>query len=369
MRAKLSGQPYDEGELERCIQRSIRNVVEQQAETGIDIVSDGEFSKSNWYRYVLDRLGGFEHRAIPGQKPKPNPASGNDYERFKDFYTEYAKGLQSTGSDGRWVVTGPITYRGQAALQRDIDTIKAAIKGVDVVNGFLPVVAPASVLSDLKDEYYGDDEKLNFALADALHHEYKAITDAGLVVQIDDAWLAAKYDRMVPPGSLAEYRAWAELRIAALNHALRDIPPERSRYHICWGSWNGPHTTDVPLEDIVDLLLSVNVGGYSIEQANPRHEHEWRVWENAKLPPGKVLLPGVVSHATNVVEHPKLVAERIVRLAKLVGRENVIASTDCGFAQGVFYQRVHPSIVWAKLEAMVAGAALASTELWGRRAA
>jgi len=369
MRDRLSGTPYDEQAFEDCVKRSIERVVEQQAKTGIDIVSDGEFGKSNWYRYVLDRLGGFEHRTIPGLKPRPNPASGNDFERFRDFYIEYAKGLESSGSDGRWVVTGPIVYRGHASLRRDIDTLKRALTRVDVANGFLPVVAPASVLSDLKDEYYGDEEKLNFALADALHNEYKAITDAGLIVQIDDAWLAAKYDRMVPPGTLAEYRAWAELRIAALNHALRDIPIEQTRYHVCWGSWNGPHTTDVPLEDIVDLILQVRVGGYSIEAANPRHEHEWHVWETVKLPPGRVLIPGVISHATNVVEHPKLVAERIVRLARLVGRENLIAGTDCGFAQGVFYQRVHPSIVWAKLEALVEGARLATVELWGRQAA
>ena len=174
---------------------------------------------------------------------------------------------------------------------------------------------------------------------------------------------------MVPPGTLAEYRKWAELKIAALNHAVRGIPEEQTRYHICWGSWNGPHTNDVPLEDIVDLLLQVRVGGYSIEGANPRHEHEWRVWRNVKLPAGKVLIPGVVSHATNVVEHPRLVADRIVRLANLVGRENVVAGTDCGFAQGVFYQRVHPSIMWAKLEALTEGARLATAELWGRQAA
>ncbi|MCC6949771.1 MAG: cobalamin-independent methionine synthase II family protein [Bradyrhizobiaceae bacterium] len=366
MRAKLQGEPLDERAFSDCVERSISQVVRRQVDAGIDIVSDGEYGKSNWYRYVLDRLGGFEHRAMPGEKPKPNPSSGNDFERFRDFYLEHNKTQQSSGSDGRWIVTGPIIYHGHAAVQRDIDTLKKAIAGAGAYAGFLPVVAPASVLSDLKDEYYGDEEKLSFALADALRNEYRMIADAGLIVQIDDAWLAAKYDRMVPPGTLADYRKWAEIKIAALNHALRGIPEEQTRYHVCWGSWNGPHTTDVPLEDIVDLLLQVRVGGYSIEAANPRHEHEWRVWETVELPAGKVLVPGLISHATNIVEHPKLVAERIVRFARLVGRENVIASSDCGFAQGVFYQRVHPSIMWAKLEALAEGARLASAELWGK---
>src|SRR5262249_7635975 len=203
-----------------------------------------------------------------------------------------------------------------------------------------------------------------FAIADALRDEYQAIVDAGLLLQVDDAYLASYYDIIVPPGTLADYRRWASLRIEALNHALRGIPPERARYHVCWGSWNGPHASDVALKDIVDLILQVRVGGYSLEMANPRHEHEWRVWESTKLPDGKVLLPGLISHSTNVVEHPELVAERITRLAKLVGRENVIASTDCGFAQGPFVQRVHPSIMWAKLRALTEGARIATGELW-----
>ena len=332
---------------------------------GIDIVSDGEYGKTNWYRYVLERITGFDHRPIPGSKPRPNPSDGNDYERFKDFYDGYHATLQSSGSDGRWFVTGPIEYSGAAAVRRDIDTLKGAVEKSGAPGGFLPVVAPASVLSDLHDEHYGDERELYFALAGALRHEYRAIAESGLIVQIDDAWLAAKYDRMVPPGTLADYRKWAEIRIDALNHALDGIPRERTRYHICWGSWNGPHTTDVELKDIVDMVLSVEVGGYALEMANPRHEHEWRLWKDVKLPEGRVLIPGVISHTTNVVEHPALVAERIVRLAELVGRENVLAGTDCGFAQGVFYQRVHPSIMWAKLESLVEGARLATRELWG----
>jgi 5-methyltetrahydropteroyltriglutamate--homocysteine methyltransferase len=214
--------------------------------------------------------------------------------------------------------------------------------------------------------FYPSDEAFVFAIAEALREEYKLITDAGFIVQIDDAWLPAMYERMVPPGTPEDFRRWASMCIDALNHALRGIPPALTRYHICWGSWNGPHTADLPLKTFVDLLLKINVGGYSVEGANPRHEHEWRVWETVKLPEGRSLIPGVISHATNIVEHPELVAERIVRLARLVGRENVIASTDCGFAQGALYRRVHPSIMWAKLEALVEGAKLASDELWRR---
>jgi 5-methyltetrahydropteroyltriglutamate--homocysteine methyltransferase len=216
---------------------------------------------------------------------------------------------------------------------------------------------------------YGDEKALLFALADCLHQEYRAIVDAGLTVQVDDAFLPYMHERMVPPMSEAQYRAWAQLRVDALNHALRGIPEERSRYHICWGSWNGPHAFDVPLKDIADLLLQVKVGAYSVEQANPRHEHEWVVWQSVKLPPGKKLIPGVISHATNIVEHPELVAQRLVRLAKIVGRENVLGGTDCGFAQSPFAQRVHPSIMWAKLRSLSEGARLASAELWGKRSA
>ena len=365
MRAKLSDEDYDEEEFHERLAVSIQDVVERQAAIGIDIVSDGEYSKTNWYRYVLERITGFDHRPIPGSKPRPNPSDGNDYERFKEFYDQYHATLRSSGSDGRWFVTGPIGYCGEAALQRDIDTLRGAVEKSGAAKGFLPVVAPASVLSDLNDEYYGDEQEFYFALAEALRFEYGTIADSGLIVQIDDAWLAAKYDRIVPPGTLADYRKWAEMRIKALNHALQGIPREMTRYHICWGSWNGPHTTDVEMKDIVDMVLSVDVGGYALEMANPRHEHEWQIWKHVNLPEDCVLIPGVISHTTNVVEHPALVAERIIRLAHLVGRENVLAGTDCGFAQGVFYQRVHPSIMWAKLESLVEGARLATKELWG----
>jgi 5-methyltetrahydropteroyltriglutamate--homocysteine methyltransferase len=227
------------------------------------------------------------------------------------------------------------------------------------VKGFLPVVAPASVAPNRKDEFYKTPEDALFAIAEALNVEYRAVMEAGLYVQVDDAFLTSSYDLMVPPKTLKDYRKWAEVRIEALNHALKGIPEEKSRYHLCWGSWNGPHTNDVAIRDIIDLVLKVKAGGYSLEMGNPRHEHEWQVWKDVKLPAGKKLVPGLISHSTNVVEHPELVAERIARLAALVGPENLIASTDCGFAQGPFTRRVHPSIQWAKLRALSEGARIA----------
>ncbi|HUD89203.1 MAG TPA: hypothetical protein VMR17_22340, partial [Xanthobacteraceae bacterium] len=270
------------------------------------------------------------------------------------------------------VVNGPIKYSDLQVL-RDIKNLKASVAAAKdkhpSLAAFLPVVAPASALPGAKIEHYKDEEAYLTALAEALHHEYKAVVDVGLYVQIDDAFLPYMHERMVPPMSNAAYLRWAEMRVDALNHALAGIPEERSRYHICWGSWNGPHAFDVPLKDIIDLVLKVRVGHYSFEAANPRHAHEWRVWEKVKLAPGKVLIPGVISHATNIVEHPELVAERIVRLANIVGRENVMGGTDCGFAQSPFARRVHPTIMWAKLKALAEGARIATQTLWGKRAA
>jgi 5-methyltetrahydropteroyltriglutamate--homocysteine methyltransferase len=364
-------EPYDARAFDDCLRGSVAEVVRQQSEAGIDIVSDGEYGKTmSWSRYILDRLSGLEEREDDGGGFRPAIA-GKDRRDFAEFYDEYeaAQGFAGLGRQqarlGTWVVTGPIEYSGQAAIERDIHNLKAAIKDQGV-EGFLPVVAPASVAPNRKDEFYQKPADALFAIAEALNVEYRAVIDAGLVVQVDDAFLTSSYDLMVPPKTLAEYRKWAALRIEALNHALKGIPEERSRYHLCWGSWNGPHTNDVPLKDIADLLLKVRAGGYSLEMANPRHEHEWRVWETVKLPAGKKLIPGLISHSTNVVEHPELVAERIVRLAKLVGRDNVIASTDCGFAQGPFARRVHPTIQWAKLRSLAEGARLASKVLWPR---
>jgi 5-methyltetrahydropteroyltriglutamate--homocysteine methyltransferase len=301
--------------------------------------------------------------------PLTSAGGGQDHVAFPEFYAEYnrASGLAARLGN-RFVVNAPLTYN-DTSVKRDIATLKAAAAKANATAAFLPVVAPASALPGAKNEVYADEKALLFALADCLHQEYQAIVDAGLYVQIDDAFLPYMHEKMVPPMSEAQYRAWAQLRIDALNHALRGIPEERSRYHICWGSWNGPHAFDVPLKDIADLLLQVKVGHYSVEQANPRHEHEWTVWEKVKLPAGKKLIPGVISHATNIVEHPELVAQRLVRLAKIVGRENVMAGTDCGFAQSPFAQRVHPSIMWAKLRSLSEGARIATAELWGRRTA
>jgi 5-methyltetrahydropteroyltriglutamate--homocysteine methyltransferase len=372
LKQQQNHEPYDLASYEECLRRSVAEVVQRQSEVGIDIVSDGEFGKSiSWSRYVLERIAGFEERQDDSAGFRPAIA-GKDRKDFADFYDEYeaAQGFAGMGKDaaqlGTWVITAPIRYIGHQALQRDIANLKVAMKEAGVQHGFLPVVAPASVVPARKDEHYRSEEDALFAIADALHEEYQAIVDAGLTVQVDDAFLASSYDVMVPPRSLADYRKWAALRVEAVNHALQGIPAEQSRYHLCWGSWNGPHTNDVAIRDIVDLLLRIRVGGYSLEMANPRHEHEWRVWEQVKLPEGRALIPGLVTHSTNVVEHHELVAERIVRLAKLVGSENVIASTDCGFAQGPFARRLHPSIMWAKLRAVVEGAQLATRELWRR---
>jgi len=289
---------------------------------------------------------------------------GADRARFAAFYAELdARDAPATQWEAACI--GPITYTGQAALRRDIDNLKAALANVSVVEAFLPVAAPASVIPDRKNEYYANEDACLQAIAEAMRTEYRMIVDAGFLVQLDDARTAVTYDRMVPPASFADYRRWVENYVDVVNHALEGIPEDRVRYHVCWGSWPGPHTTDVPLRDIVDLVLKVRAGAYVIEGANPRHEHEWKVWQEVKLPPGKVLMPGVISHATNIVEHPELVSERIERLARLVGRENLIAGTDCGFAQSPMYRRVHPSIMWAKLEALVEGARLASRALWG----
>jgi 5-methyltetrahydropteroyltriglutamate--homocysteine methyltransferase len=363
LRAKQKGGPFDQKAYDKCLADSVAAVVRRQAAAGIDVVSDGEFGKSiSWSQYVLERLSGFERRPF---KPGENIFQrGADRERFTDFYAELdAHDGVATTMDS--VCVGPISYTGQAALQRDIDNFKAALKGVAVEEAFMPVAAPASVIPDRKNEYYKSEEELIRAIGEAMRTEYRMIVEAGFVLQLDDARAATTYDRMVPPASFDEYRKWVALHMEVLNHAIEGLPPERIRYHVCWGSWPGPHTTDVPLKDIVDLILTVNVGAYVIEGANPRHEHEWKVWNDVKLPPGKIIIPGVISHATNVVEHPELVAERIVRLARIVGRDNVIAGTDCGFAQGPFHRRVHPSIMWAKLESLAAGAKLASKELWG----
>jgi 5-methyltetrahydropteroyltriglutamate--homocysteine methyltransferase len=362
LRAKQGGQSYDHAAYENCLKQSVADVVRRQAEIGVDVVSDGEFGKAiSWNQYVVERLSGFELRAIP---PGFRPGTpGADRTRFKEFYAELD--VREPMANAKMVAcVGPVKYIGQEILRRDIDNFKAALKGVKVVEAFMPVVAPSSVLPDRKDEYYKGEEEWLSAVTAAMRTEYRTIVDAGFILQIDDARAATAFDRMVPPGTFEEYRRWLAKFVESLNHALEGIPEDRVRYHVCWGSWPGPHVSDVALKDIVDLILKVRAGAYVIESANPRHEHEWQVWKNVKLPDGKVLIPGVISHATNVVEHPELIAERITRFANLLGRENVLAGTDCGFAQGTFYRRVHPTVMWAKFEALVEGARLASKQLW-----
>jgi 5-methyltetrahydropteroyltriglutamate--homocysteine methyltransferase len=378
MRKLEAGEVHDAGELSSLLPAAVEEVVRDQAATGIDIPSDGEFGKRGWTAYVAERLGGLELAPIPyGQLI--TGLAGAEGRRFAGFYEVYNRierrmwlpGNENAALSGdvpasMWQCTGPITYTGADALQRDIDNFKAALQKAGLEEGFLPVAAPASVTASRRNNYYKTEEEYIYAVAAALSQEYHAIADAGLLLQVDDAFLPAQYARMPENTTIDDYRKFAAMTVEALNHALDGIPEDRVRYHICWGSQNVPHTWDVPLADIVDLVLSVKAQAYSIEAGNPRHEHEWRVWEETKLPEGKILIPGVISHATNVVEHPLLVAERIGNFARLVGRENVIAGTDCGFSQNWNLVRVHPEVQWAKLEALVEGARLATRQFWRR---
>jgi 5-methyltetrahydropteroyltriglutamate--homocysteine methyltransferase len=383
--ARESGRDIDQDAYARCLRSSVADIVNRQVEAGIDVVDDGELGKASWITYLYERVSGLQTRPMRLEGASILPPS-RDRQAFPGAYAELdaldeaatrsssaaAGGAQPedkppAGRAVEWVCTGPLRYDA-AAIQRDIANLKSALGNHDGVAGFLPVVAPASAYW-LSNEFYASDEEFVFALADVLSEEYKAIVASGLVLQVDDAVLMHECDTILSRGgTIADYRRWAELRVQALNHALRGIPEEQVRYHVCFGSWHGPHAFDPPLADVVDLVLAVNAGAYAIEQANPRHEHEWRVWEDVKLPEGKKLIPGVVTHHTNVVEHPGLVAQRLTRLAGVVGRENVLAGTDCGFAQGSFIHRVHPEIQWAKLAALAEGARLASRELWGAEA-
>lgn len=374
LRAIENKEPVAQNVYEAALKESVEQVVREQAEAGVDIVSDGEYGKGyNWAFYVHGRLSNITARPMTPQEakdPTASPGGGRDREAFPEYYAEADKatGLASRLGN-RFINTGPISYIGHKELQLDIDNLKSAVAKTRVEGAFLPVVAPASALPGGKSEHYKTEKEFLFALAEALRVEYKAITDAGLHVQIDDAFLPFMQEKLVPPMSLADYKQWAQLRIDALNHALAGIPVEKTRYHICWGSWSGPHKFDVEMKDFIDLLLQVNVGAYSFEAANVRHEHEWKVWKTVTLPKGKKILPGVISHATNVLEHPELIADRLIRFAEIVGKENVMASSDCGFAQSPFARRVHPSIQWAKLQSMAEGARMASEYLWGRKSA
>ncbi|MGD8323175.1 MAG: cobalamin-independent methionine synthase II family protein [Gammaproteobacteria bacterium] len=345
----------------QCLEQAVAACVRAQADAGIDIISDGEFSKDSWSGYVLERMSGFEFRA---EQMRPVEWLGRERERFAEYLAEaFPRAITGVPTDA---CVGPIRYEGHDALDRSIGILKAALSGVPGCEAFMTAVAPASTAYDGVNEYYASDREYVFALAEALREEYLAIHRAGLLVQVDDAALANMYDALTA-NDPSRYREWAQLRVDALNHALRDIPEDRVRYHICFGSWHVPHTSDAPLEEIVDLILQVRAGAYLIEAANPRHEHEWRVWEKVGLPDGRILIPGVITHHIVTVEHPRVVADRIIRYARIVGRENVIAGTDCGFAQIEHLQRVHPSVMWAKFDSLVEGARIASDELWGRK--
>ena len=358
----MTGRTVDLQELRSHVRSGIVDVVRKQVNAGIDVISDGELGKFGFgsMAYYARRLSGLSTRTLkPGEAPFM-ALQTNERIEFAEFY----KDLQFLpAATERAICSGPVNYIGQEEVRKDLELFKSALAeaNVRVEETFMCVLAPGWLEHFFYNEYYSSDEEYLFALADAIRHEYKAIVDGGFVLQIDDPALPDTYDMIVPAPSIDEYRKFAAVRVEAMNHALQGIPEDRVRYHICWGSWHGPHTHDLPLKQVVDLLLKVKAGAYSVEAANPRHEHEWKVWKEVKLPEGKILIPGVVSHASNVVEHPELVADRIIRYADLVGRENVIAGTDCGMGL-----RVHPQIAWAKLKALAEGAALATAQLWGK---
>ncbi|TME32987.1 MAG: cobalamin-independent methionine synthase II family protein [Chloroflexi bacterium] len=353
---------------EQDLSAAVKQVVRKQVEVGIDIVNDGELSKSNFTNYVRERLQGIEPAdpTTAAQLP-PRNINARDLREFPEFFASGGGGFGRNrpgippiaGRPSPMVVTGPLTYVGQATVETDIANLKAAVEGQDV-DAFLPAIAPGTVEHWLHNQYYKTDEEYVFALADALHQEYQAITRAGLNLQIDDPDLPDGW-QMFPEMSVADYRGYAELRVEAINHALRDVPEEQVRLHVCWGSGLGPHRNDIALMDIVDIILKLKASVYSFEAANPRHQHEWRVWQEVKLPAGKSLMPGVIGHATDIVEHPRLVADRLIQYAHLVGKENVVAGTDCGVGSRVW----NGEIAWAKFSAMAEGARIASKELWG----
>lgn len=356
--ARNEGKPFDAEALARRTRDAVADVVEKQIECGIDIVNDGELGKSNFSRYTKERLGGFIERPA-GPDFKPTSIFGRDMLEFTEYFNR--GGRTSIGHHARvFYCVEPLTYMGQEEVKADITNLKNALQGKKIEEGFLPAVAPGTMEHWMKNEYYKTQEEYLFAIAAAMAEEYRAIVDAGFVLQIDDPDLADAW-QMHPRMSTAEYRKYQELRIEALNHGLKGLPEDRIRFHMCWGSYHGPHKYDIPLNEIVDLVLQVRAGCYSIEASNPCHEHEWRVWEGVNLPDGKLLMPGVIGHYSDFIEHPRAIADRLIRYAKIVGRENVIAGSDCGIGSRVG----HPQVGWAKFQAMAEGARIASRELWG----
>ena len=356
---RMTHQPYDDALLARRTREAVAETVKTQMELGVDIVSDGEQSKTSFQIYATERLQGLEPIT-----PKAGERRTRENAAFPNFYKG---GVHSGSAQARFACSGPIKYTGHAALKADIDNLKAALNGRDPVDVFMPSVSPSSCAGLMENRYYKTDEEHVYAVAEAMREEYEGIVAAGFCVQIDDPRLAMHY-MLSPSESIEDARKWARQRIEALNHALRNIPEDRVRHHTCYGINMGPRTSDMEMKHLVDLIVTIKAGYYSFEMANPRHDHEWRVWQNVKLPEGRVLMPGCITHASVIVEHPELVAERIVKVAKLVGRENVIASTDCGFASTLAPGQppeIEPEVVWAKFRALSEGAALATRELWG----
>src|SRR6266849_2749615 len=356
--AKSAGEPYDAAALDRRLSAAVAATVRKQRDCGIDVVNDGELSKYNFTDYVRLRIAGYETRPSTGRRRLSIIA--RDEKKFAGYFAINPR-AQSLGPPTMPVCVAPLRYVGEAELQTDLDNFKQALAGVEVAGGFLPANTPGTIEHWIANEYYKSDEEFVFAIAEAIGEEYRAIVDAGFLLQIDDPDLPDGWN-CLPDITLADYREYASLRVDALNHALRGIPREKVRLHVCWGSFHGPHHDDIALRDIIDLIFRVNAGSYSIEASNPCHEHEWRVFEEVKLPEGATLVPGVVGHCSDFIEHPDLVAERLVRYANLVGRENVLAGTDCGIGTRVG----HPSICWAKFAAMAEGARRATNILCGR---
>jgi 5-methyltetrahydropteroyltriglutamate--homocysteine methyltransferase len=361
MKAKYSGQPYDERAYQDALHDAVADVVREQVQCGIDIVTDGEFSKPGFFTYVRERLEGFESR--PELKIK---LFEQEVAAFPEYYQQYFKQAMMGGaivSLAPVVCVGPVKYRGEKLVQADIANVKAAAAAAGVPNEhvFLPATAPSGVGVN---EYYKSDEEYFHALAAELSKEYRAIVDAGILVQIDDPFLPDIFYELGLDEAQKKRRA--QIYVEAINSALNGIPPEYVRFHTCYGINEGPRIYEASLADIIDYVLQINAGSYSFEAANPRHEHEYHLFEDVKVPEGKVLVPGVITHASNIVEHPELIAERIIRFARLVGRENVIAGADCGFSsQAMYTTEVHPTVVWAKFKAMRQGADIATEQLWG----
>ena len=356
--AKASGATHDTALLDERLRSAVAEVVRRQVECGIDCVNDGELSKTNFTDYVRWRIAGYQDRPSSGQRRLSITA--RDQRKFPGYFESNPR-RWSLGPPTMPVCVSALRYVGHAELAKDLDNFRAALAGVSVAAAFLPANTPGTIEHWMLNEHYRDDEAFVFAIADVMHEEYQAIVDAGFLLQIDDPDLPDGWN-CLPDITLPDYRRYAAMRVAALNHALRGIPKEKVRLHVCWGSHHGPHHDDVPLKDIIDLIFQVNAGSFSIEASNPCHEHEWRVFEQVNLPEGATLIPGVVGHCTDFIEHPDLVAERLVRYANLVGRENVLAGTDCGLGTRVG----HPSVCWAKFEAMAEGARRATRMLWGR---